>query len=242
MASPFLKTALTSVWRVLVCEVRCEGGGEEANIGFPSQYQPIPPAFDFHWKLPKIAFNFYQSCQKENPVARNWNVQPERIAEDIGLGGLVHGWEVWPALDYLSLHCNANAPPASASLVYCTCRWPSAYQRFREFLHQIMYKERGNVHWSAGRANEQVTKILFTAEQAECWKEHLAECWSTKQYAQWACLILMPRMTKSRDHVCTKTSVLCFLLPTLAECACCVYMLVCIDTGVQCSLQYCLAI
>ena len=88
----------------------------------------------------------------------------------------------------LSLHCSADAPPAnSASLVYCsTCRWRSACRHFREFYSRqiIMYKEQcGNAraHRSAGsRANEQVTKILFTAfEQAERCKEHAAKCRSS---------------------------------------------------------------
>ena len=61
-------------------------------------------------------------------------------------GGLVHGGEGWPALDYfLSLHCSADTPPAnSASLVYCsTCCWRSACRHFREFYSRqiIMYKE-----------------------------------------------------------------------------------------------------
>ena len=44
---------------MVMCELRCElggggGGGREGgrwcwpNIGFPSQYQPIPPAFDIN--------------------------------------------------------------------------------------------------------------------------------------------------------------------------------------------------
>ena len=47
------------------------GGGEYwISVAIPTH----PTCLWLPLEIAKIAFNFYQSCQKENPVARNWNV------------------------------------------------------------------------------------------------------------------------------------------------------------------------
>jgi len=76
----------------------------------------------------------------------------------------------------LDQRCSANAPPACASLVYCTCTWPSACPRFREFSTADNVQRAGQCALECGgRANEQVTKILFTADQLDCWEEHTGQ-------------------------------------------------------------------
>ena len=66
---------------MVMCELRCElgggVGGREGGKVVLAEYwisvaiPTLPPGFDIDSKLAKIAFNFLQSCQKENPDAGN---------------------------------------------------------------------------------------------------------------------------------------------------------------------------
>jgi len=113
----------------------------------------------------------------------------ERIAGRRGVGGWTSA--SWGRrmtsirLDLSSDGCSGNAPSACASLVYCTCTWPSACPSFPR---QIMYKERGNAHWSAAAA--QMSKLPKYCSLLTSWtagRSTQAKCQSTIR------LILLPR-------------------------------------------------
>ena len=106
---------------------------------------------------------------------------------------------------------------------------------FVSFLHQIMYKdERGNVHWSAGRTNEQVTKILFSLL--------LSRLSAARSILPSSTVGLLDfdakNHSKLRSYLHYKHLCSLFLFCLWLN----VHMLLCTDTGVQCSFQYCLAI
>ena len=145
-------------------------GRRGANIGFPSQYQPSHLALTSTRNWPKSLSIFSNHVKRKTLM-----LEIERIGRGDQCMGEKEGWAA--LLDYLSSDgSSANAPQACASLVYCTCTWPSACSHFREFSTADNVQRAGQCALAcSGRANEQVTKILFTADQLHCWKEHTGQ-------------------------------------------------------------------
>ena len=91
MLSPFLKSAQTSAWKVLVCEVRWEeGGGRILDFRRNTNPSHLPLTSTRNW--PKSLSIFSNHVKRKTPWLE--------IGRGEG-GGLVHGGEGWPALDYL---------------------------------------------------------------------------------------------------------------------------------------------